>query len=194
MASRHVLCVKVTWPLIFECPKPRRLYHRAAHPAQMELQKSVDCSWPWPGPMTHENLYTWLPQLNRTWKLQAWHTQLSCWDWHQNPHLGFDGTTEWLRKLQKPSRHTKTSKRPLNMVRGHAKIRQDPGTEWYWPRENIWHDVHGLALCFSLYSLFVSYLYFIFCKHYTRTSKYSREGKESPSFFSIQTVPLNTRD
>jgi hypothetical protein len=158
------------------------------------ITKSADRLWPYPGPMTHETLYTWLPQLNRTWKLQAQHTQSRHKDQCQSPHLGFDQTTEWLGKLQKPSQHTKNSEWPLIMVCGHAKIQQDPGTEWYRPGESIWCDAHSPALCFSLYSLFVSYLYFIFCKHYKSTSKYSREGKESPPFFSIQTVPLNTWD
>jgi hypothetical protein len=54
-------------------------------------------------------------------------------------------------------------KRPSTMVHGHAKIQWDPVIEWYRPEENIWHNVHGPVLCFSLYSLFVSYLYFIFC-------------------------------
>ena len=112
--------------------------------------------------MTHENLYTWLPQLNRTWKLRAQHLRLRRRDWRRSPHLGFDRTTEWSRKLRKPSRPTKNLKRPLATVRGRAKIRQDPGTEWYQPEENVWRDVHGPVACFSLYSLFVSYLYFSF--------------------------------
>jgi hypothetical protein len=47
-----------------------------------------------------------------------------------------------------------------------------------------------LFIIFSICFLFKT----SFSVHYKRTSKYSQEGKESPPFSSIQTVPLNARD